>query len=54
MRRRTISVRIGKQAYGVRRGGELNGSRVETPVGSKSETLRVTTVRPCSSAVAAI
>jgi len=30
------------------------GSRTVTPVGSKSDTFRVTTVRPCSSAVAAI
>ena len=31
-----------------------DGSNVSTPVGSKSLTLRVTTVKPCSSAVAAI
>ena len=31
-----------------------NGSSTGTPVGSKCRTLRVTTVKPCSSAVAAI
>src|SRR5690606_15440589 len=40
-------VGVGKSIYGFRRGGELNGSSTETPVGSKSDTLRVTTVRPC-------
>jgi len=43
-----------RAAYDFRRGSELNGSSTETPVGSKSEMLRVTTVRPRSSAVAAI
>jgi len=32
----------------------LKGSRMGTPVGSKSDALRVTTVRPCSRAVTAI
>ena len=40
--------------YDFRFGRRLNGSRTATPVGSKSDTLRVTTVSPCSSAVAAI
>ena len=40
--------------YGFRLGRRLNGSRTATPEGSKSDTLRVTTVSPCSSAVAAI
>src|SRR5205085_8829673 len=40
--------------YAFRLGRRLNGSRTATPVGSKSDTLRVTMVSPCPSAVAAI
>src|SRR5260370_32096925 len=40
--------------YDFRLGRRLNGSRTATRVGSKSDTLCVTTVSPCSSAVAAI
>src|SRR6516162_63018 len=40
--------------YFFRCGRGSKGFRTGTPVGSKSDTFRVTTVRPCSSAVAAI
>ena len=39
-------------AYGFRADRGLKGLKTGTPVGSKSETFRVATVRPCSSAVA--
>jgi hypothetical protein len=39
-------------AYGFRADRVLKGLKTGTPVGSKSETFRVATVRPCSSAVA--
>ena len=39
-------------AYGLRADRGLKGLKTGTPVGSKSDTFRVATVRPCSSAVA--
>jgi hypothetical protein len=54
VKRKIVWVRGSVASYDLRLGRRLNGSRTATPAGSKSDTLRVTTLSPCSSAVAAI
>ena len=49
----SATIQKGRDTHRFNHGG-ANGSSTGTPVGSKCRTLRVTTVKPCSSAVAAI